>query len=414
MDSGGICYVSGVSSRVRVTYFINSLEQGGAERQLAELIGHLDTDRYEPSLVLCIERDQLGYKLPGLDGRVRFLHAPMFPGPISVRALARELRDLKSDVVHTYMGWENIFGRVAARMAGVRAVIGSVRCTQLPRKHVLGERLTHGMADAIIVNSVGIRDELVSRAGFRADRIDVIENGVDFSRFHPLDPATIARERNVWGMKDKRVLVVPGRISEQKNQLEILRALSRLKKSGDLPSDARVYFAGRGSPPWYGEMLRTYSTAFGLGTHVDFLGIVKNVERLVGAADGMLLPSRYEGLPNAVIEAMSCATPVIVSDAANTDTLVTDGVEGLVCDHDDAGFSTSKSIARALKRFFMLDPKERQAMGARGHAHASARFAVARMARRTMDVYERVLAERAPDLARPGRTLSGAGRAELN
>lgn len=403
-----------MSSRVRVTYFINSLEQGGAERQLAELIGHLNVDRYEPSLVLCIERDQLGYKLPGLGGRIRYLHAPMFPTPISVRALARELRDLKSDVVHTYMGWENIFGRVAARMAGVRAVIGSVRCTQLPRKHVLGERLTHGMADAIIVNSIGIRDELVRRAGIRTDRIDVIENGVDFSRFQPLDAAMIARERNVWGMNGKRVLVVPGRISEQKNQLEILRALARLKKSGDLPSDARVYFAGRGSPPWYGEMLRTYSTAFGLGTHVDFLGIVKNVERLVGAADGMLLPSRYEGLPNAVIEAMSCATPVIVSDAANTDTLVTDGVEGLVCDHDDAGFSTSKSIARALKRFFMLDPKERQAMGARGHAHASARFAVARMARRTMDVYERVLAERAPDLARPGRTLSGAGRAELN
>ncbi|CAN5538627.1 glycosyltransferase [soil metagenome] len=338
-------------------------------------------------------------------GRVRYLHAPMFPTPMSVQKLATELRDLKSDIVHTYMGWENIFGRVAARMAGVRGVIGSVRCTELPRKHVLGERLTHAMADAIICNSVGIRDELVRRAGMSADRIDVIENGVDFTRFHPLDDATIARERNVWGMNGKRVLVVPGRVSEQKNQLEILRALAELKQMGELPPDVRVYFAGRGSPPWYGEMLRVYATAFGLGTHVDFLGIVKQVERLVGASDAMLLPSNYEGLPNAVIEAMSCSTMAIVSDAANTDALVTDGVEGLVCDSKGAS-----GIARALRRFFALTASERKTMGAHGHAHASARFAVSRMARRTMDVYERILRDRAPELARP---LSNPVLAEL-
>ena len=393
-----------MAPRVRVTYFINSLEQGGAERQLAELIRHLDTDRYEPSLILCVARDQLGYRLPV--GRVRHLNAPMFPTPVSVQRLAQELRELKSDVVHTYMGWENIFGRVAARLAGVRAVISSVRCTQLPSKHVLGERLTHTMVDALIVNSVGIRDELVRRANIPASRIDVIENGVDLSRFVPLDAAAVARERRIWGMDGRRVLVVPGRICEQKNQIEILRALARLKREGELPRDVRVFFAGRGSPPFYGEMLRTYGTVAGLGPHVEFLGIVKQVEKLVGAADGMLLPSNYEGLPNAVIESMSCATPVIVSDAANTDRLVTDGVEGLVCDRNDGA-----GIARALKRFFALEKGERRAMGQAGHEHASARFAVSRMAGRTMDVYERVLAERAPELGRPRRAYA---RAEWN
>jgi glycosyltransferase involved in cell wall biosynthesis len=386
---------SAVQRPVRVTYFINSLEQGGAERQMAELIRHLDRTRFEPALVLCNATDQLGYALPIAEGRVRHLNAPMFPGPVSVAALARALRELETDVLHSYMGWENIFGRVAARMAGVRAAIGSVRCTELPRKHVLGERLTHSMADAVIVNSVGIRDELVRRAGIPASRIDVIENGVDFGRFRPLDPATIARERNVWGMKDKRVLVVPGRISEQKNQLAILRALALLAKAGELPPDVRVYFAGRGSPPWYGELVRTWATASGIGTHVDFLGIVTRVERLVGAADAMLLPSNYEGLPNAVIEAMSCGVPVIVSPAANTDRLVTDGVEGLTVEGREPA-----AIARALQRFFALSPEELRAMGGRGHAHAAERFAVARMARRTMDVYERVLSARAPELAR--------------
>lgn len=284
-----------MSRRVRVTYFINSLEQGGAERQLAELCRHLDPERYEPSLVLCNDYDQLGYKLPVAS--IRKLHAPMFPTPISVAQLARELRDLGTDVLHSYMGWENVFGRVAARMARVPIAIGSVRCTELPAKHVLGERLTNRIADAVIVNSIGIRDELCARTGIPPERIDVIENGVDFERFHPLDDGAIARERNVWGMVGKRVPVVPGRVSEQKNQLAILKALSLLERDGRLPPDVMVYFAGRGSPPWYGEVVRTWAAASQIGTKVEFLGVVKQIGTLVGCADGVLLPSNYEGLP---------------------------------------------------------------------------------------------------------------------
>jgi glycosyltransferase involved in cell wall biosynthesis len=284
------------------------------------------------------------------------------------------------------MGWENIFGRVAARRAGVRAVVGSVRCTQLPVRHIAGEALTHKMADAIIVNSVGIRDELVRRARIPKESIDVVENGVDLARFSPLGAPAIARERKLWGMDGRRVLVMPGRICDQKNQKEVLRALVSLKHDGDLPEDVRVIFAGRGSPPWFGEALRAYSTLSGLGPQVEFVGIVKQVEKLVGAADAMLLPSNYEGLPNAVIEGMACGVPVIVSHAANTDELVTDGKEGLVCEDN-----RSAGIARALRRFFALSAAERAAMGAAGHEHATTRFAVSRMVARTVEVYTRVL-----------------------
>jgi len=390
-------------SRVRVTFFINSLEQGGAERQLAELLTRLDRTVFEPSLIVCIARDQLGYKLP-VD-RIRCLDAPMFPTPRSVLALERELRLLKTDILHTYMGWENIFGRIAARRAKVRAIVSSVRCTQLPRKHIIGEALTHKMADAIIVNSVGIRDELARRARVSSERIDVVENGVDLQRFVPLSETAKLRERKLWSMDGRRVLVMPGRICDQKNQKSVLRALVKLKHAGELPEDVRVLFAGRGSPPWYGEALRAYSTLSGLGRQVEFVGIVKQVEKLVAAADGMLLPSNYEGLPNAVIESMACAVPVIVSDAANTDSLVTDGKEGLVCDDNQAA-----GIAHALRRFFALTPEQLSAMGQAGNQHATARFAVARMVARTVDVYARVLG----GLPRPEERKKPNGARALN
>ena len=382
--------------RVRLTYFINSLEQGGAERQLAELICGIDRRVYEPTLVVCIARDQLGYRLP-VD-RVHCLDAPMFPSIGSVQHLASLLAKLGTELLHTTMGWENVFGRVAARMAHVPAVVSSVRCTELPRKHVLGERFTHRMADAIIVNSTGIRDELARRAGVAAERIEVIENGVDLARFVPLDADARERERRFWGLRGQRVLVVPGRVCAQKNQREILRALADMQRRGKLPRDATVVFAGRGSPPVYLEALRTYAALVGLGDHVDFLGVVGPIERLVAAADGVLLASRWEGLPNAVVEAMACGRPVIVSPAANVDGLVEDGREGIVCEG-----TRTPAIARALERFFALSPQTQDAMGAAGREHASRRFTLERMIARTTSVYERVLSNRAAPLRKASR-----------
>ena len=370
--------------RVRLTYFINSLEQGGAERQLAELVSGIDLTMYEPSLVVCIARDQLGYRLP-VD-RVHCLDAPMFPSIASVQHLARILEDLGTELLHTTMGWENVFGRVAARLARVPSIVSSVRCTELPRKHVLGERITHRWADAIIVNSIGIRDELARRARVEAERIDVIENGVDLVRFAPLDARAREEERAARGLTDRLALVVPGRVCAQKNQLEVLRALADMNRRGTLPRDLKIVFAGRGSPPVYADALRTYASFMGLSSHVEFVGVVRSIEKLVGAADAVLLPSKWEGLPNAVIESLACGTPALVSPAANADDLVRDGREGLVCERP-----AGHAIARVIERFVALEPRARRAMGERGRAHAVARFPIKRMIDRTMSVYARVL-----------------------
>ncbi len=379
-----------MSRPLRVTYVINSLEQGGAERQLAELIGGLDRERFEPSLVVCSDKDDLGYDL-GVPRRS--LHARVFPTPGSMRRLVAALRELQPDVVHTFKGLENVAGRLAARAAGVRAVIGAVRCPKLPPSERLGERLTHRMADAIVVNSVGIRDVLVTDIGVPAAKIHVVENGIDLARFIPLSADERARERTERGFGDDFVLVVPGRISPEKNQLAIVGALAEMRRRGTLTAPGggrlRVLFAGRDSLLTYGPLVRATIVRHGLQAHVRLLGIVDRIDRLIGAADGVLLPSSYEGLSNAVIEAMACAVPVVISPAANMDALVTDGVEGIV-----TRGTTRGAIADGIARLVALDAGTRRAMGHVGAEHATRRFTIARMVAGTVAVYDRALPAR--------------------
>ena len=379
-------------ARRRILFFISSLEQGGAERQMVELMRGLDPERFEARLALCHRTDHLGYTLPG--GEPYSIEATFGPTPGSFSRLVRVVREVRPDIIHSYMGYENLFGRLAARYTGIGRAVASVRCTQMPRRDVFYERATHGMIDALISNSVGIRDELHARAGIPLSDIDVIENGVDQERFRPIDEAERERLRAEWKMEGRCALVVPGRVSEQKNQIAIVRALSSMRREGTLPPDLLVIFAGRGSPPLYGEYVRRAADLASLGDALRFVGIVKPIEKLVAAADGVLLPSHYEGLPNAVIESMSCATAPIVSPAANTDALVDDGVTGLVCEGTDP-----QSVERAIRRFVALSPEERASMGRRGYELARERFAVRRMVSRTVEVYARVL--RDPGLAAP-------------
>jgi glycosyltransferase involved in cell wall biosynthesis len=376
-----------VPDKIRVLYFVSSFEQGGAERQVAELIRGLDRDRYEPRVAVCNTQDQLGYDLRL--SKVTDLRAPMGPTPTTLMRLCKLLVRERPEVLHTFMGHQNFYGRLAAAMTRIGRAVGSVRCTRLSRKELVYEMSTRWLAHATIVNSVGIRDELVARARVPPVSIDVVENGVDTARFRPpaAEERTDARHR--FGMRGTN-LVLPGRLSRQKNQRGIVEALSVMRARGTLPADLTLHLAGREEASSdYGTTLRQAVVERGLTERVRFLGVIRDIEVVLRACDCLVLPSIYEGLPNAVLEAMSSGIPVVVAPPCNADALVRDGEEGLIC-----ADTTPDAIADTLERFLSLGVEARLRMGVCGREHAAARFTIPRMVARTCAVYERVLAAR--------------------
>jgi glycosyltransferase involved in cell wall biosynthesis len=370
----------------KVLFVIPGLRQGGAERQLLELMRRLPA-RFESSL--CVfdgEGVHYGSELPA--GQPRHVLGLRRMTPAGLRRLARVIEDERPDILHSYRDRSNLWTRVALAAHGVRVpvVITSVRNRNLDPLNVLSEDLLLDGTDRIVTNSAGIRRELVERVRIPGDRIDVIPNFIDLGKFHPAGDEAHAAARTRWSLaQGELALLLPGRLSIQKHQLGLLVALWQLKRERRLPPEVRVLLAGRARDVIYSRAARALVRLFGLEAQVRFLGAVTDMVSLYHAADAVLLPSLWEGMPNAVIEAHACGLPVLASRAANEDDLVADGETGLEVPTADAD-----ALAAAIARLCALTPEQRREMGARGRERVTRMLDPEVILARIVDLYDRL------------------------
>jgi glycosyltransferase involved in cell wall biosynthesis len=167
----------------------------------------------------------------------------------------------------------------------------------------------------------------------------------------------------------------------------LARALARLKRAGRLPAHVRVLLAGRNRDRLYSKVLPRVLARLGLKDVVTFLGPVSDMVSLYHAADVLVLPSLYEGLPNAVLEGHACGLPAVVSHAANIDGMVIDGESGYEVPTFDHA-----ALAEGLARVIAASDGERLAMGARGRAHIAVTFSPDRILDETVRLYDGLLA----------------------
>jgi len=371
--------------RHKVLLFIPNLQQGGAERQILELMTRLPP-RFETTL--CLYEDVVHYReyLPPGEPR-HVLGAPRM-GPRGLRRLVEVLRAERPDILHSYRDKANFWARLATRQVTVPVVITAVRSRAMHVVHLATEWWLSERSDRVIANSEGVRRELVGLAGVAPEKIQLLHNFIDLERFHPPDAAERSAARAKWGLgSGELALLLPGRVGLQKHQLGLAFALARLKRAGRLPPNVRVLLAGRNRDRLYSALLPRVLRWLGLADVVRFLGTVTEMRSLYHAADVLVLPSLYEGLPNAVLEAHACGLPAVVSHAANIDGIVVDGGSGFEAatfDHD--------ALAEALARMISASADERRAMGVCGRAHVAATFGVDRILDETVRLYDGLLA----------------------
>ena len=189
----------------------------------------------------------------------------------------------------------------------------------------------------------------------------VLPNGVDTDRWRP-SPEIRAAVRASLGLDDAFLWLASGRLEPVKDYTTLLWAMAQA------PPTAQLALAGNGSLE---AELRHLARRLHLERRVHFLGFVPDVLRWMQAADGFVLSSHWEGLPMALLEAASCALPVVASDLPSVREIVDDGHTGQLTPSGD-----SAAFARALAEVMNTPSAERSAMGQRARQSVIARYSL--------------------------------------
>lgn len=308
---------------VRVGLVIGQLTIGGAEGQLWLLCRALDRARVQLT-VYCLSGQTAPYaeRIMASGTPVRVVAG----GRVTrVRALRRWLAVDQIHVVHPWLFIANSFAWAASRGAGRVLVTSARNCKRQGRVLDLVNRQAFQASAAIVVNSESVGTYIAEHYAAPRERLRVIYNGIDTERFCPL-PATSAPA-------SLGPIVTVGRLVAQKNHELFLRAAHQL--AGEIPG---VRFVIVGDGPLRAP-LAAQAVRLGISEQVVFAGERVDVAELLRGASLFWLTSRWEGLPNVVLEALASGVPVVATDVGGTRELVRPGVEGfIVADEDQHGF----------------------------------------------------------------------------
>lgn len=376
--------------RRKVFFFLDSLQVGGTETQAVELARRLDPAVYEVTLGCLRLQGPLLEKLQASAVKLREFHpAGGLDSPRGVWQLLRLaafLRRERFDLVHTHDLWTNLMGVPAARLARVPVIISSRRDLahfdwyQGRRRKWL--RRIQNLSDVVLANAGPIRDALIRDDHFAPEKVRVIPNGVDVEKFYR---AMRDRERLFPGIGPGKLIVLVGNMhSDVKGHPWLIEAATKIA-----PEFPHTRFLLVGSGDCQDDFARRVAE-LGLQKNFRFLGRRNDIPEILVSSDIAVLPSRAEGLPNAILEYMAAGLPVVASQVGGNPELVRDGETGLLVPPQDAG-----ALAAALLRLLRDDPLASR-LGQGGHAWVKNHFSFERLVEETGQLYEELGRKKCP------------------
>lgn len=364
--------------RVRVAHLVYAPAIGGSEICAGEICRHLDPARYD-AFVLFLQGEEgpLSRLLREQGTECHSLGWSPAWRLLGSLLLARRFRQLRIDVLHVHHISLLRTVYTAARRAGIcRVVLTEHAKHSISRFPVLQKaaRELVSRVDACTVITQNLRHFLVNEVGVSPEPIQVIPNGVDPDGLQPAgNPSAIASL--VPDHFDGCVLVSVGRLVEAKDHFTLLAALAELR---DQAAPVFLVLVGDGE---LRSDLESAVTRHRLEDHVVLAGQRSDVPELLSGADVFVMSSKREGLPMAVLEAMSAGLPVVSTDVGGIPEVVEDGLSGVLVPPGQP-----KALARALASL-AADPGRREALACAARRRVVEHFDIRRVAERYAAIY---------------------------
>ncbi|RCW73914.1 glycosyltransferase [Pseudorhodoferax soli] len=371
-----------------VAIVITGLSVGGAEVMLLQLLERLDRARFQPHVFSLTTVGEIGPRIAALGIPVEALGLRTgAPNPLRLWHLARRLRAIRADVVHTWLYHADLLGSVAARWAGIRAVAWGIHHSNLDPS--LNKRSTLAVARLCARLStrwprrIALCSEAAMRShiafGYDAGKMEVIPNGFDLARFQP-DPQAGVRLRAELGLPDDTPLIgLVGRLDPQKNHGGFLVAMGMLHRRLPL---ARFVLAGRGVDP-QADGITALAARSGILDACHLLGYRADMPNIMAALDVLVSSSHGEAFGNVIGEAMACGVPCVVTDVGVSAHIV--GDTGLVVPAGDPA-----ALANAVQTLIEQPATEKAHRAQAARARIAVLFEIGVVVRRYERFYEDV------------------------
>ncbi|MBI3406902.1 MAG: glycosyltransferase [Planctomycetes bacterium] len=341
-----------------------SLEVGGQEKLLVEFARHADRGLADLRFVCLGGRGALASEIEKLGWPVAALNMPPGLWPGTVPRLARLLRRMRCDVLHTHNNRPLIYGAPAARLAGIQRIVHTQhgRGFGLSRRQMQLTRWAAKLARPFVCVSEDSALWMVEN-GIPAARIRVLWNGIDLERFA------------FTGPRPSGPAVCVARLSPEKDVATLLHSVALVLR--EVPG-FELEIAGDG--PCRAE-LHSLAASLGVERSIRFLGMTDDVASVLKSASMFVLPSITEGISLTLLEAMARGLPVVATRVGGTPEVVADGATGILVPP-----SQPRSLAQAILKL-QHDPVLAKQMGVAGRVRVEKDFDIRGMIAKYESLY---------------------------
>lgn len=394
-----------MTQKIRVLRVITRMNIGGPAIHASLLSEGLDSGRYETRLVTGASGategnylDLVGRQVPNLI-EIPDLGREISPwrDMVAYRQIARIIRDFQPHIVHTHTAKAGMLGRLAARVAGVPVIVhtfhGHVLHGYFSRiREAVFNRVERALASAttrLVAVSGQVRDDLLALGIGRPDSFEVVRLGFDLSKYLNCHQRTGELKQELGLARDVRTVGIVARLVPIKAHEVFLDMAVRVARAR--PGVVFV-IVGDGERR---AALEAGARERGIWDQTRFLGWRADLDRVYAGLDAVVLTSRNEGSPVALIEAMACARPVVSTRVGGVPELV--GDTGFLVDVDDAD-ALAASVLKVL-----ADPAMAFRLGQCARRRVVPSFSSERLVADIDELYQRLLAPAVPGRPPVGR-----------
>jgi glycosyltransferase involved in cell wall biosynthesis len=373
--------------KIRLMHLINGFSIGGAEKLVFDLVTGIDRDRFE--VLVCgmdsiknKNEEMLFSELQEKGVKVLMLGKPPRKQRLeTVLKLRQHLKNNHISILHAHCQSPDFYGKISAFLARTPLVFSTIH--NVAGYHASHESILRKLTTRYIAISETVKQYGVSDLKIPPDKIEVIYNAVDTQKFTPITLGKNAKLQELGVPAGRKIVTTVGSCEERKGHHYFIEAAEKVVKK--FPDTHFLIVGDSSADPDFTSRIKEMVNLKKLRDRILFTGVRKDIPEILSITDVFVLPSLYEGLPIALLEAMASGVPAVVTDVGSNPEVVTDGVNGFMV--------LSKNSLMLAQRIegLLADPRKADAMGAEGLKTVKESFGIKQLVKKHEELYLRHL-----------------------